>query len=158
MKEFFGLSTLDGGSFGFLRPAEGAWSWQHILFVVSILALMFALAIFFGKKNKDKNRIISFLFKNINLANLNGFFIKKRRLCRFLAKIVLLQLLDEGSASLVLNVVKRGEVGKALVVGFKNRGRLNPLNAILRKIWGHLVKNQRCDTLVLIVRTHRNQQ
>ncbi len=71
MKEFFGLSSLEGGNFGFLRTAEGAWSWQHILFVVSILAVMFALAIFFGKKNKDKpleikNKVLIFCAFLIN--------------------------------------------------------------------------------------------
>ncbi|MBO5439841.1 MAG: YwaF family protein [Clostridia bacterium] len=30
------------------------WSWQHILFVSCLMALMVGLAIFFGKRNKDK--------------------------------------------------------------------------------------------------------
>lgn len=54
MKEFFGLSKLPDGKYGYLRKAEGAWSWQHITFVISLLAAMFMLAVYFGKKNKNK--------------------------------------------------------------------------------------------------------
>lgn len=60
MRDFFGLSRFSDGSFGFVRNAEGAWSWQHILFVVLILAVMVALAVFFGIKNKNAS------FKNKN--------------------------------------------------------------------------------------------
>ena len=54
MLEFFGLTKFPDGSFDFVREAEGAWSWQHITFVSICLAVMFALAIFFGLRNKDK--------------------------------------------------------------------------------------------------------
>ncbi len=54
MKEFFGLSKISQESFGFLREAEGAWSWQHILFVSCLMIAMVVLAVFFGKRNKDK--------------------------------------------------------------------------------------------------------
>ena len=55
MKEFFGLSLKPNGELGFLRPIEGAYSWQHILQVTIFMIAMVALAIFFGKKNKDKS-------------------------------------------------------------------------------------------------------
>ena len=55
MKEFFGLDHFSGGSYHYVREAEGAWSWQHLLFVSTILILMVALAIIFGTKNKDKS-------------------------------------------------------------------------------------------------------
>ena len=63
MKEFFGLSDIGNGNYGFLRTAEGAWSWQHILQVSIFMLLMFGLAIFFGKKNKnatekEKNKVL----------------------------------------------------------------------------------------------------
>ena len=48
MKEFFGIG-------GYQRPAEGAWSWQHLLFVSLMLAAMIALAIFLGLRNKAKD-------------------------------------------------------------------------------------------------------
>lgn len=48
MKEFFGIG-------GFQREPEGAWSWQHILFVSLMLAAMIALAIFLGIKNRNKD-------------------------------------------------------------------------------------------------------
>ena len=54
MLEFFGLSKV-GSGYGFLRSAEGAWSWQHILQVSIFMILMVALAIVFGKKNKSKS-------------------------------------------------------------------------------------------------------
>ncbi|MBQ2740538.1 MAG: YwaF family protein [Clostridia bacterium] len=54
MLEFFGLADFRDGQFHFMREAEGAWSWQHITFVSICLAVMVALAIFFGMRNKDK--------------------------------------------------------------------------------------------------------
>ena len=54
MLEFFGLTKLPDGDFGYARPVEGAWSWQHITFVSLCLMVMAALAIFFGLKNKGK--------------------------------------------------------------------------------------------------------
>jgi len=54
MREFFGLKHYSNGSFHFVREAEGAWSWQHITLVLFYLIAMTALAIFFGRRNKDK--------------------------------------------------------------------------------------------------------
>ncbi|MBO5357397.1 MAG: YwaF family protein [Clostridia bacterium] len=54
MKEFFGLGKYSDGEYHFIREAEGAWSWQHILFVSCLMIAMVGLAIFFGKRNKDK--------------------------------------------------------------------------------------------------------
>ena len=54
MREFFGLNLNESGEYHFIREVEGAWSWQHILFVSCLMALMVGLAIFFGKRNKDK--------------------------------------------------------------------------------------------------------
>ena len=54
MREFFGLSSNGSGGYTYLRSAEGAWSWQHILQVSILMVLMVALAIFFGKRNKNK--------------------------------------------------------------------------------------------------------
>ncbi len=48
MKEFFGIG-------GFQRTPEGAWSWQHLLFVSLMLIAMVALAIFLGRKNRNKD-------------------------------------------------------------------------------------------------------
>lgn len=47
-KEFFGIN-------GYTRTPEGAYSWQHLLFVGIVTALMIALAIFFGLRNKNKD-------------------------------------------------------------------------------------------------------
>jgi membrane-associated HD superfamily phosphohydrolase len=63
MKDFFGLSKEVDGSYGYLRTAEGAWSWQHLLQVSIFIILMVALAIFFGKKyknktDKEKNKVL----------------------------------------------------------------------------------------------------
>lgn len=56
MREFFGFG-------GYTRPAEGFLSWQHLLFVTSLMAVMIALAIFLGLHNrardqKAKNRVL----------------------------------------------------------------------------------------------------
>ena len=55
MKEFFGLSKVSENSYGFLREAEGAWSWQHLSFVFSLLVLMTVLAIWLGMRNKHRS-------------------------------------------------------------------------------------------------------
>lgn len=56
LREFFGFG-------GYRRPAEGAFSWQHLLFVSSLMAVMIFLGIFLGRRNrnkseKEKNRVI----------------------------------------------------------------------------------------------------
>ena len=48
MREFFGFG-------GYTRPAEGFLSWQHLLFVGSLLTLMVVLAVVLGKKNRFAN-------------------------------------------------------------------------------------------------------
>lgn len=47
MKEFFGFG-------GYLREPEGFFSWQHIVFVTSLVLIMIGLAVYLGLKNKDK--------------------------------------------------------------------------------------------------------
>ena len=56
MREFFGFG-------GYLREPEGYMSWQHLLFVSSLMVVMVALAVFFGLRNKNasdkiKNRVL----------------------------------------------------------------------------------------------------
>lgn len=48
MKEFFGFG-------GYERPVEGFMSWQHLLFVTSLIIVMAILAIYLGLKNKNKD-------------------------------------------------------------------------------------------------------
>ena len=47
IKEFFGIG-------GYQRVPEGAYSWQHLLFVTSLMVVMVALAVWLGRKNKNK--------------------------------------------------------------------------------------------------------
>ena len=48
MKEFFGIG-------GFQREPEGFMSWQHLLFVGILMVLMVGLAVFLGKRNKNRS-------------------------------------------------------------------------------------------------------
>ncbi len=48
MKEFFGFG-------GYQREPEGFLSWQHLLFVTSLMVVMIVCAIIFGTKNKNKS-------------------------------------------------------------------------------------------------------
>lgn len=48
MAEFFGFG-------GYTRPAEGFLSWQHLLFVTALMAVMTTLAVVLGKRNRDKS-------------------------------------------------------------------------------------------------------
>lgn len=47
LKEFFGRD-------GYKRTPEGYMSWQHLLFVSSLMAIMIGLSIFLGLRNKNK--------------------------------------------------------------------------------------------------------
>lgn len=56
MREFFGFG-------GYQRPAEGFLSWQHLLFVSSLMAIMVGLAVYLGRRNrsrtlKEKNHVL----------------------------------------------------------------------------------------------------
>lgn len=51
MAEFFGFG-------GYSRTPEGYMSWQHLVFVTSLLLIMTGLAIFLGIKNKYRNEKI----------------------------------------------------------------------------------------------------
>ncbi len=56
MKEFFGIG-------GYTREPEGYMSWQHLVFVSSLMVIMIALAVYFGLKNrhhddKTKNKVL----------------------------------------------------------------------------------------------------
>ena len=46
MREFFGFG-------GYQRPAEGFLSWQHLLFVTSLMVVMIVAAVCLGNKNKN---------------------------------------------------------------------------------------------------------
>lgn len=48
LKEFFGIG-------GYQRTPEGAYSWQHLLFVGSLMAAMVFLAVWLGLRNKKKD-------------------------------------------------------------------------------------------------------
>ena len=61
IKEFLGFSGADGVSYW--REAAGAYSWQHLTFVTSLLIVMTVLAILLGRINrnrpqKEKNRVL----------------------------------------------------------------------------------------------------
>ena len=56
MREFFGFG-------GYTREPEGAFSWQHLVFVTSLIVIMTVLALFLGKRNRHslevtKNRVL----------------------------------------------------------------------------------------------------
>lgn len=73
MKEFFGFG-------GYTRPAEGFLSWQHLLFVGSMLTVMVVLAVILGKKNrhlgeKTQNNVLIWSAILIDGAELFKIFI-----------------------------------------------------------------------------------
>ena len=48
MKEFFGFG-------GYQREVEGFMSWQHLVFVTSLVVIMILMAVFLGMRNRDKD-------------------------------------------------------------------------------------------------------
>ena len=50
MREFFGFG-------GYQRAAEGFMSWQHLTFVTALMIIMVALAVFLGRRNKNRSDI-----------------------------------------------------------------------------------------------------
>ena len=56
IKEFFGIG-------GYQRAPEGFFSWQHLLFVTSLMAVMVVMAVWLGRKNRnralsEKNKVL----------------------------------------------------------------------------------------------------
>lgn len=56
MKEFFGFG-------GYTRPAEGFFSWQHLVFVTSLMVVMVLCALLLGRRNRSgtlqqKNKVL----------------------------------------------------------------------------------------------------
>ncbi|MBQ2306588.1 MAG: YwaF family protein [Clostridia bacterium] len=48
LREFFGFG-------GYKRPAEGWFSWQHLVFVSSLMLIMIGLAVWLGLRNKHRD-------------------------------------------------------------------------------------------------------
>ena len=81
MKEFFGID-------GYQRTPEGFLSWQHLLFVSSLMAVMVFCALLLGKKNRSlddkiKNRVLvwaAFLIDGFELFKIILFCWKEQSL------------------------------------------------------------------------------
>ena len=52
MKEFFGFCE---GEYPYGRPADGSGSWQHLVLVFTFVIVGFALAIYLGKRNRNRD-------------------------------------------------------------------------------------------------------
>ena len=55
-------------------------------------------------------------------------------------------------------MVKDNEVRLTLIIGLEDSGSLHSLDAVFRKIRGHLVEQQGVNTLILIVWADSNQK
>lgn len=77
MKEFFGFG-------GYEREPEGFLSWQHLLFVSSLMAVMALLAVLLGRRNRsrterEKNRVLvicAILIDSIEIIKLACFCLR----------------------------------------------------------------------------------
>ena len=70
MEEFFGFG-------GYKRTPEGAYSWQHLLFVGITIALMIGLAILFGIRNRKKDDTTKNKVLIVSAFLIDGFEILK---------------------------------------------------------------------------------
>ena len=66
MEEFFGFG-------GYTREPEGFLSWQHLLFVTVLMALMVYAAIFYGKRNALKSERVKYKTLAIAALLIDGF-------------------------------------------------------------------------------------
>ena len=88
MKEFLGIG-------GYSRAAEGAMSWQHLLFVTSLMVVMTVLAVVLGKREKRRT-----------LAEKNGVLIAAALLIDGfeIFKIVVLCIRAESLSPVLINL------------------------------------------------------
>lgn len=70
MREFFGFG-------GYNRQPEGAYSWQHLAFVSGLMLLMVLLAVFLGKRNKNRDEKIKNKVLIWSAILIDGFEIMK---------------------------------------------------------------------------------
>lgn len=70
MKEFFGFPE-------YTRTPEGFMSWQHILFVTSLMLIMIGLAIFIGTRNRNKDERIKNRVLMVSAILIDSFEILK---------------------------------------------------------------------------------
>ena len=66
MKEFFGFG-------GYQRVPEGFMSWQHLVFVSSLMAIMIALAILLGRMNRRKDEAAKNKVLIVSALLIDGF-------------------------------------------------------------------------------------
>jgi len=69
MKEFFGFG-------GYQREPEGAYSWQHLLFVTSLMVIMVVLAVWLGRKYRtldEEKKNIPLIFSAFLIDGLELF-------------------------------------------------------------------------------------
>lgn len=66
MKEFFGFG-------GYTRAAEGFLSWQHLLFVTSLMVVMVLLAVTLGIRNRKKDYAVKNKVLIISALLIDGF-------------------------------------------------------------------------------------
>lgn len=77
MKEFLGIG-------GYAREPEGYFSWQHLVFVTSLMAVMVLLAVVLGRRNRNKpervkNRVLAvaaILIDSIEIIKLAVFCVR----------------------------------------------------------------------------------
>ena len=74
MKEFLGIG-------GYSRPAEGYFSWQHLVFVTSLMVVMTLLAVFIGKSRRKMDDRAKNMPLLISAILIDGFEIFKIVVC-----------------------------------------------------------------------------
>lgn len=70
LREFFGYG-------GYKRTPEGYMSWQHLLFVSLLMAVMIGLAIFFGLRNRHKDEKSKNLVLIVSAISIDSFELLK---------------------------------------------------------------------------------
>lgn len=122
MGEFLGIG-------GYARKPEGWFSWQHIVFVTSLLAVTISLAVILGKRNRqrslrEKNRVLIFaaiLIDAIEIFKLAVFCVRSGGVSTLLYNLPLflcsIQLITIPLAAFSKGRVKEASLDFVLIFG-----------------------------------------
>ena len=145
MKEFFGFG-------GYTREAEGFLSWQHLLFVGSLLTAMVLIAIVLGKQNRlksneEKNKVliwVAILIDSIEIFKIVLLYIRSQSTESILYNLPLF-LCSIQLIAIPIAAFSKGRIKEAW------RGFKSETKKIVWPTWKQVLKNTGVVLVVVII-------